>query len=148
MYGHDILNNLRNWAIGWVDWNMALNEQGGPSWILNSADSPIIVNATADEFYKQPLYYFLTHFSRFVPRGSVRIVSQLDGFTNTSLAEDQQLVESVAFATPEGAKVLVVLNRDRERMYQVVVKDPLMPDVVARIQLPPSSVATALWREK
>jgi len=33
---------------------MALDEVGGPNWAGFSADSPIIVNATADEFYKQP----------------------------------------------------------------------------------------------
>ncbi len=54
-YAHDILNTLRNWVIGWVDWNLALNERGGPNWVLNFVDAAVIVNATADEFYKQPM---------------------------------------------------------------------------------------------
>lgn len=47
---------------GWTDYNLCLDLQGGPSWVDNYLDAPIIVNATGDEFYKQPMYYFLGHF--------------------------------------------------------------------------------------
>ena len=39
----------------------------------NFVDSPIIVNAEKKEFYKQPMFYILGHFSKFLPRGSQRI---------------------------------------------------------------------------
>lgn len=58
---------------GWIDWNIALDLQGGPSWVKNFVDSPILVNSTADEFYKQPMFYAIGHFSKFVQRGSVRL---------------------------------------------------------------------------
>jgi glucosylceramidase len=61
-YAEDIIENLENWAIGWTDWNLCLNEGGGPSWIGNWVDSPIVVNASADEFYKQPMFYAIGHF--------------------------------------------------------------------------------------
>src|SRR4051812_42353526 len=80
-YSHDILNNFRNWAIGWTDWNLALDQQGGPNRILNFVDAAIIVNSTgnSEEYYQQPMYFHLGHFSRFVLPGSVRIDSQLSG---------------------------------------------------------------------
>jgi len=53
---------LNNWAVGWVDWNMVLDMEGGPNWVENFVDSPIIVNAKNDEFYKQPTFYHLGHF--------------------------------------------------------------------------------------
>ncbi|CAN8029207.1 unnamed protein product, partial [Ixodes persulcatus] len=62
-YAHDILEDLLHWATGWVDWNLALDLSGGPNWANNFVDSPIIVNATGREFYKQPMYYALAHFS-------------------------------------------------------------------------------------
>uniref|UniRef100_A0A914E7I3 Glucosylceramidase n=1 Tax=Acrobeloides nanus TaxID=290746 RepID=A0A914E7I3_9BILA len=43
-YVHDILDGLNNWITGWVDWNLALDSQGGPSWINNTSDAPIIVS--------------------------------------------------------------------------------------------------------
>jgi hypothetical protein len=36
---------------GWTDWNIALNETGGPSWVpVVRTDSPIIVNVSAMDF--------------------------------------------------------------------------------------------------
>lgn len=56
------MQDLLNWSIGWIDWNLALNMQGGPNWVKNFVDSPIIINAEAEEFYKQPMYYVLAQF--------------------------------------------------------------------------------------
>uniref|UniRef100_A0A0K0DQK6 Glucosylceramidase n=1 Tax=Angiostrongylus cantonensis TaxID=6313 RepID=A0A0K0DQK6_ANGCA len=61
-YAADIITDLNNFVAGWTDWNMCLNEKGGPNWANNYVDSPIIVNATADEFYKQPMFYAMGHF--------------------------------------------------------------------------------------
>ncbi|KAJ8943384.1 hypothetical protein NQ314_009751 [Rhamnusium bicolor] len=63
-YIEDIFDNLQYGAGGWVDWNMALDETGGPNFIDNMVDSPIIVNATQQEFYKQPMFYAIGHFSK------------------------------------------------------------------------------------
>ena len=54
--------DLSNWVVGWTDWNMALDLEGGPNWVYNFVDSPVIVNATVNEFYKQPTYYAMGHF--------------------------------------------------------------------------------------
>ncbi len=56
-----------------MDWNLALNEEGGPSWASFSLDSTIIVNAEKDEFYRQPTFYSMGHFSKYIPEDSVRI---------------------------------------------------------------------------
>ncbi|KAH7706576.1 O-glycosyl hydrolase family 30 protein [Aphelenchoides avenae] len=61
-YGHDIIQSLQRWVTGWTDWNIALDEHGGPNWVKNNVDAPIIVNNTRDEFYKQPMFYYMGHF--------------------------------------------------------------------------------------
>ncbi len=53
---------MNHWVCGWVDWNMGLDMQGGPNWVNNFVDGPILVNVTADEFYKNPMFYVLGHF--------------------------------------------------------------------------------------
>lgn len=88
--------------MGWIDWNLALDEQGGPNWVQNYVDSPIIVNAEKGEFYKQPTYYALSHFSKYIPRGSVRI-----GSSSSLLALD---VLTTAFLRPDGAVSVVLHN--------------------------------------
>lgn len=59
--------------VGWLDWNLFLDTEGGPTWTKNFVDSSIIVDYDKQEFYKQPTYYAIGHFSKFVPRGSQRI---------------------------------------------------------------------------
>ena len=93
---------MNNWVSGWLDWNIILNEEGGPNFLHNNVDSPIIVNTKTEEFYKQPMWYGIAHFSRFVSPGSRRIKLK------TSRAKG---INSNAFITPENRVVIVLLNR-------------------------------------
>lgn len=68
---------------------------------MNFADAAIIVNTTGDEFYKQPMYYAIGHFSKFIPDGSVRIKIQVQGSS----------VQAVGVRTPDEHVVLVFLNK-------------------------------------
>nr|CAD7420397.1 unnamed protein product [Timema poppensis] len=101
-YMEDIIQDMNHWVSGWVDWNLALDLTGGPNWARNFVDAAVIVNATADEFYKQPMFYALGHFSKFVPEGSVRV--QVNLSTNTG-------IQAVAFRTPSDCLVIVFYNR-------------------------------------
>nr|CAD7398128.1 unnamed protein product [Timema poppensis] len=92
-----------HWVTGWVDWNLALDLDGGPNWAKNTVDSPIIVNATADEFYKQPMFYALAHFSKFVPPGSVHIGLETENNSDS--------IENVAFVTEDDIKVIILQNK-------------------------------------
>lgn len=81
---------------------MALDLSGGPTYIDNNVDAPIIVNATADEFYKQPMFYALGHFTKFIPNGSIRVKS------NVNYNDD---VEVIAVKRPDNAIAIVILNK-------------------------------------
>lgn len=72
-YAKDIIEDLSHSVSGWVDWNIALDPQGGPNWVANFVDSPIIVDREKGQFYKQPMFYALGHFSRFIRPGSLVI---------------------------------------------------------------------------
>uniref|UniRef100_A0AAV2MCJ2 Glucosylceramidase n=1 Tax=Knipowitschia caucasica TaxID=637954 RepID=A0AAV2MCJ2_KNICA len=54
--------DLNHYVVGWTDWNLALDNTGGPNWVKNFVDSPIIVDAQNDIFYKQPSFYAMAHF--------------------------------------------------------------------------------------
>ncbi|KAK9892232.1 hypothetical protein WA026_019033 [Henosepilachna vigintioctopunctata] len=105
-YVKDIINDLNNWVTGWVDWNLALNLEGGPTYVKNFVDSPILVNAEAEEFYKQPMYYAIGHFSKFLPEHSVRI----------DVSSSIENVQVVGFVTPGDSNnnhtVLVIMNKN------------------------------------
>uniref|UniRef100_A0A183C0F7 Glucosylceramidase n=1 Tax=Globodera pallida TaxID=36090 RepID=A0A183C0F7_GLOPA len=79
------------------------DEVEGRRWTVplagDSIVTAIIVNASADEFYKQPMFYALAHFSRFVPCDSVVISSTLFSADGAKLEGN---VEHIAFQTPNG----------------------------------------------
>lgn len=54
--------DLNHYVVGWTDWNLALDQTGGPNWVKNFVDSPVIVDAQRDVFYKQPTFYSMAHF--------------------------------------------------------------------------------------
>lgn len=93
---------INHWVSGWIDWNIALNTVGGPTYLDNNLDAAIIVNATANQFYKQPIFYALAHLSKFVPPGSRRI--QLTPTANSG-------IDNVAFLRPDKIVAIVLLNR-------------------------------------
>lgn len=72
-YAEDIIGCLNNQVDGWVDWNMVLDRQGGPNWFENWCVAPIIVDPDNDEVYMTPLYYVMSHFSKFMRPGAVKI---------------------------------------------------------------------------
>lgn len=127
----NIIQNMRHWHTGWVDWNFALDMLGGPNWVNNNADAAIIINADRDEFYKQPMYYAIQHFSKFVLPGSHRI-----------LIDETKDVKSVAFITPLNQTVVVLYNRNW-KAETVTVKDPRGPNI--NLLLQPFSMNTIVY---
>ncbi|MGB0522264.1 MAG: glycoside hydrolase family 30 protein [Flammeovirgaceae bacterium] len=103
-YARDIIGCLNNWVDGWVDWNMVLDKQGGPNWFKNWCVAPVIVDPEADEVYFTPLYYTLSHFSRYIRPAAKRI-----GFE----VSDSSLLVTAAQNT-DGSIVVVVFNPSTE----------------------------------
>ncbi|KAE8897268.1 hypothetical protein PF005_g6480 [Phytophthora fragariae] len=109
IYARDIIGDLSHYASGWTDWNLVLNTTGGPTWIDNLVDSPILIDEEGGaEFYKQPMFYAMGHFSKFLPPDSVRVALT----TSSSASSTLSSVDSVAFLTPDNQVVLILSNRD------------------------------------
>lgn len=126
-YMYDIIKLVQKNAAGWVDWNMALDLGGGPTWIKNNLDAPIIVNAQRDEYYKSPMFYALGHFSRFVERNSTRLDYRIAN------AQYDYPFEVVAFHDPKGYIVIVALNANHHPVpLRVIVGKQLIRVVTLR----------------
>uniref|UniRef100_A0A663N233 Glucosylceramidase n=1 Tax=Athene cunicularia TaxID=194338 RepID=A0A663N233_ATHCN len=138
-YSHSILQVLNHFVAGWTDWNLALDLEGGPNWVKNYVDSPVIVDSSKDIFYKQPMFYHLGHFSKFIPEGSRRV-----GLHSSCRRLICQL-EHVAVLRPDGALVLVVLNRLGWDV-PFAIQDPAVGFI--ETVAPASSIQTYLWRQQ
>ena len=104
-YAGDIIGCLNNWVNGWIDWNMVLDVNGGPNHAKNWCIAPVIVDTEKDEVYFTPLYYTLSHFSRFIRPDAVRI-----GFKNP----DKDLMLTAA-QNPDGTIAVVIFNPAEEK---------------------------------
>lgn len=100
-YVKDVIENLNHWVAGYIDWNLILNEEGGPNYVDNFVDSAVIMNRTSkSEFYKQPIFYAIGHLSKFIPQGSVRI----------SCKTSNIFLQSTAFLRPDKLITIVLFN--------------------------------------
>lgn len=141
-YGYDILHDLNAFAVGWTDWNIALDMSGGPNWAENVVDAPILVD-TADKgtFYKNPMFYFLGHFSKFLTPGSRRIEAA------STAPGKQKAMEVTSFVTPDGLSIVaVVMNREEsEQAFSLSVKDDQRGFI--NVNMPANSIQTFIFKK-
>lgn len=140
MYAHDIIEDLLHWTVGWVDWNLALNIQGGPNWVNNFVDSPVIVNRTSQEFYRQPMYYAIAQFSKLLPPGSIRVDVKLED----SFKEVMNL-DIAAFETPIDSTVVIIVNR-QDVSVQLGLHDAAVGYL--NMNVSPHSIQSYVWWTK
>ena len=100
-YAHAMLNDLNAWTEGWIDWNMLLDETGGPNHVGNYCSAPIIADTRTGELLYQSSYYYIGHFARFIGPGARRISCRVS-------AGD---LEVTAFRNADGSLAVVILNR-------------------------------------
>ena len=100
-YGRNIIGDFNNFSEGFIDWNLVLNEIGGPNHVHNYCEAPIIANRNTGELTYNPSYYFIGHFSKFIQPGARRIELKHN-------AGDS--VHATAFKNPNGEIVIVTQN--------------------------------------
>ena len=96
-YATSIINDLNRWTVAWIDWNLILNEQGGPNHVGNYCSAPIIVDTRSQDLLYQSSYYYIGHFSRFILPGDKIINSKNtnDKIDVLSSINDQNIVNTV-----------------------------------------------------
>lgn len=102
----------RNWSRTVLEWNLANGPDHKPHTDRGGCDRCLGgITIDGDEVIRNPAYYVVAHAAKFVRPGSLRIASnEIDGLPN------------VAFVTPKGDTVLIVLN-DRNATQTFYVKN-------------------------
>ncbi|WP_342746087.1 glycoside hydrolase family 30 protein [Paenibacillus donghaensis] len=99
-YARNMIGDFSNWMEGYLDWNLVLDETGGPNHVNNLCDAPVIADTQTGEVHYNSSFYYIGHFSKYVRPGAVRI-------GQTLLRSD---ISSVAFRNTDGSIAVVVLN--------------------------------------
>ena len=100
-YGKSMINDFNNGTVAWTDWNILLDQTGGPNHVGNMCFSPVHGNTETDELTFTNSYYYIGHFSKFIRPGAKRIVS---ASTSNSLL-------TTAFKNEDGSLAIVVMNQ-------------------------------------
>ena len=99
-YAGNMINDFNNGMVGFTDWNILLDETGGPNHVGNFCFAPVHGNTNTGELIYTNSYYYIGHFSKFIQPGAKRI---------SSAASRSQLL-TTAFKNPDGKVVVIVLN--------------------------------------
>ncbi len=114
-YGRNIIGDLNHHVEGWIDWNLVLNEEGGPNHVNNFCDAPILYDRKTKEIIVNSSYYYIGHFSRYLKEGAKGIAATMNlpqGVYAVSYQNpDQELVVIIQNETSESKSVSLVLQK-------------------------------------
>lgn len=124
-----IVGSMNNWSRVALEWNLANDASFGPHTPggCTQCKGALTINGSVT---RNVAYYIIAQIAKFVPAGSVRINSNAIGG-----------LYNVAFKTPEGRKVLFVLNDGASAVnFNIKFKDK-----TALASLPAGAAATYIW---
>jgi glucosylceramidase len=105
-YGHSMINDFNVGTSGWTDWNILLDETGGPNHVGNFCYAPIIGDTRTGKLTYTNEYYYLGHFSKFVRPGAKRI----------AITTSRDVLQATAFINTDGKIAVVVLNTTDQKL--------------------------------
>jgi len=77
-YARNIIVSLNHWMSGWIDWNVVLDQEGGPNHVGNFCGAPIMIDTASGFVYYTPIYYVLAQFSRTIRPGDKAVHSEIE----------------------------------------------------------------------
>ncbi len=144
-YAKEMCEDFNHFTSYFCDWNLLLDEQGGPFHNRNrkpqpgqkifedksrGCHAPILYNTQTKELQYTPIYYYIGHFSKFIQKGAVRVATT---------KHDLRLHTS-AFRNPDGSLVLVVINPTNEQLPAIVRHN----EVCTNAEMEPHSIMTVI----
>jgi len=99
-YGRSMIHDFNSGAEGWTDWNILLDEKGGPNHVGNYCFAPIHADTRTGQLIYTNSYYYIGHFSKFIRPGAKRI----------AVAPSRSMLLVTGFKNPDGSVAVVVMN--------------------------------------
>lgn len=112
-YGNSLINDFNNGTAAWTDWNILLDEKGGPNHVGNFCFAPVHFNTQTQKLVYTNIYYYLGHFSKFVRPGAKRI----------ACSSSRGSLQTSAFLNTDGKIAVIVMNSsDQKLSYNLWIK--------------------------
>ena len=130
-YGASIIHDFNNGTVAWTDWNILLDENGGPNHVGNFCFAPIHADSQSGALIYTPSYYYIGHFAKFIRPQARRVAT----------ASSRSSLISTSFQNADGSMVTVVMNQsDKEVTYNLMIASEKTVTTI-----PPHSIQTLLY---
>lgn len=131
LYGRSMINDFNNGTVGWTDWNILLDETGGPNHVNNLCFAPLHADTKTGQLIYTSSFYYIGHFSKFIRPGAKRIAS----------SPSRSALLSTAFINPDGKVAVVVMNKSDQKVpYYLWVEGH-----AAEVNSPPHAIQTLVF---
>ena len=127
---HELIGDLNHGLTAFFDWNLLLDETGGPNYVGNFCLAPFHFHRQEKRLEATPIQRYYERFARAVVPGSIRV--------ETTRFSDE--VDATAWKKPDGSLSLLVLNRTG-RVLRPVIR---LEDREAALELAPYELASAM----
>jgi glucosylceramidase len=131
VYGHSMVNDFNNGTVGWTDWNILVDEKGGPNHVGNFCFAPVIGDTKTGELTFTSSFYYIGHFSKFIKPGAKRIIS----------SSNRDALETTAFKNTDGKIAVIVMNRTEKSVPYIL----WMNNKAVKIESLPHSISTLMF---
>lgn len=129
-YGENMIQDFNNGAVAWTDWNILLDEKGGPNHVNNFCFAPVHAKTAESSLHLMNSYFYIGHFSRFLQPGAKRIAA----------SSNRGQLLTTAFQNPDGSIMVVVMNKTEENFeYELIINKKAV-----LVKSPARSIATIL----
>lgn len=105
-YATNIINDLNRGCVLWTDWNVLLDEKGGPNHVGNFCFAPVHGLTETGEVVYTSAFPYIGHFSKFIHKGARRLTASSNRFQ----------LQTTSFINPDGTIVVVVLNASNDTL--------------------------------
>lgn len=129
-YGYSMIHDFNCGTVGWTDWNILLDERGGPNHVNNFCFAPLHADTKTGELMFTNSFYYIGHFSKFVRPGAKRI----------ACSPSRSALLSTAFINPDGTVAVVVMNKSDKQIPYFLWMDGL----AAEASISPHSIQTLM----
>lgn len=130
-YGRTMIHDFNDGSVGWTDWNILLDETGGPNHVGNFCFAPVHAITSTGELIYTNSYYYIGQFSKFVRPGAKRI----------STAPSRSPLQTTAFINTDGRIAVIVMNQtDKKIDYNLWIGGQAAP-----LTSLPHSIATLVF---
>jgi glucosylceramidase len=132
-YGRSMIADSNNGVEGWTDWNILLDEHGGPNHVGNFCYAPVHADTATGKLMYMNSYYYIGHLSKFVRPGAQRVTS----------SSTTDALKTTAFRNRDGSVAVIVMNEtDAPKAFRLTFAKEDEP-----LTSPAHSIMTAVWRE-